>query len=452
MRRKTAVIIISFLSAAVVALGSYSWVSYNEAVVYKRNLDANYQHAFGELVTGMSEIDAALQKSVYITSPCMAGSICTELYGKAETAQMSLGVLPFSTQELEQVAGFICHVGDYAFALSRAAAKGAVITDEERENLKSLSETASLLSQNLLALQTDMYDGYLTMDELEASQDRMDEVESQMIPETIGNSMQKIEQEFPEVPSLIYDGPFSQHIVEAKPRLLEDKAEIDVNEGRRLAAEFLGVQQGRVYPTGEAAGKIPAYQYSMEIEGGEMNIAVSKQGGQVIYLLASRMPESSNISVEKAVGIAKQFLQRRGYENMVESYHIITNNVITINFAYEQDGVICYSDLIKVGVAMDNGSVSGFEAMGYISSHYKRDIPAAKVTADQARSKITKDLEILSENMALIPTDGKYEVLCYEFKCQAPDERHFIIYVNSATGDQEKILILLEDENGTLTL
>lgn len=452
MRRKTAVIAVSFLSAAVVALGAFSWVSYNKAELYKRNLDANYQHAFGELVTGMSQIDASLQKSVYATSPCMAGAICTELYGKAVTAQMSLGVLPFSTQEMEQVAGFICHVGDYAFALSRSAAKGATINDEERENLKSLSETASLLSQNLAALQADMYDGHLTMDELEAAQDRMDAVESEAVPDTIGSSMRRIEQEFPEVPSLIYDGPFSEHIVGAKPRMLENKVEIDENEGRQLAAKFLGMQQGRVYLSGESAGNIPAYYYTAEIDGGELNLAVTRQGGEVIYLLGSRIPQSSNIGAEKAVDIAQKFLQRRGYKNMVESYHIITSNVITVNFAYEQDGVICYTDLIKVGVAMDNGTVTGFEAMGYISSHYDRQLPSAKVTADQARTKVIKELEILSENMSLIPTEGKNEVLCYEFKCLAPDERHYLIYVNAVTGEQEKILILLEDENGTLTL
>ena len=48
--------------------------------------------------------------------------------------------------------------------------------------------------------------------------------------------------------------------------------------------------------------------------------------------------------------------------------------------------------------------------------------------------------------------DGKYEILCHEFKCEAEDGRHYIIYVNAVTGEQEKILILLEDENGALTL
>ena len=50
----------------------------------------------------------------------MISAVCTDVFGKAMTAQMSLGALPFSTQELEKTAGFISRVGDYAYSLSRA--------------------------------------------------------------------------------------------------------------------------------------------------------------------------------------------------------------------------------------------------------------------------------------------------------------------------------------------
>ncbi len=65
---------------------------------------------------------------------------------------------------------------------------------------------------------------------------------------------------------------------------------------------------------------------------------------------------------------------------------------------------------------------------------------------------VTDDLKILSEGLAVIPTAGKFELLCHEFKCEALDGRHYILYVNAETGQQEKILVLLEDENGSLTL
>ena len=103
-------------------------------------------------------------------------------------------------------------------------------------------------------------------------------------------------------------------------------------------------------------------------------------------------------------------------------------------------------------MACDTGAICSFEARGYINSHTARDLPEPSVTADEARTQVTQDLEILSEQLTLIPTAGQDERLCWEFKCRTDDERHVLVYVNAVTGQQEKILLLLEDENGTLTL
>ena len=50
------------------------------------------------------------------------------------------------------------------------------------------------------------------MDELDDAERRLDEAEESAVPETLSGGMRLIEEEFPEIPSLIYDGPFSEHI------------------------------------------------------------------------------------------------------------------------------------------------------------------------------------------------------------------------------------------------
>ncbi|MFR6426070.1 MAG: hypothetical protein ACLUNO_11430 [Oscillospiraceae bacterium] len=57
-------------------------------------MDANYRHAYGEVLNAVQELDAALQKSLYATTPAMACTVCTDIYSNAQTAQMALGVLP----------------------------------------------------------------------------------------------------------------------------------------------------------------------------------------------------------------------------------------------------------------------------------------------------------------------------------------------------------------------
>ena len=44
------------------------------------------------------------------------------------------------------------------------------------------------------------------------------------------------------------------------------------------------------------------------------------------------------------------------------------------------------------------------------------------------------------------------EVFCHECKCENGDGSLYIVYINAETGTEEKILILLESENGTLTI
>ena len=61
-------------------------------------------------------------------------------------------------------------------------------------------------------------------------------------------------------------------------------------------------------------------------------------------------------------------------------------------------------------------------------------------------------LKVLAHEMAIIPTSGKNETFCHEFKCENGDGSRYIVYINAETGNEEKILILLENENGTLTI
>ena len=137
---------------------------------------------------------------------------------------------------------------------------------------------------------------------------------------------------------------------------------------------------------------------------------------------------------------------------MEPTYYINQNNILTVNFAARQGDVLCYPDLIKVAVALDSGSIVGFEAEGYLMNHARRTLETPAVSEEAARAVLDPELECLSHQLVLIPTSGKYEVLCHEFKCRLEDGRHYIVYVNAQTGSEEKILILIEDERGTLTI
>mgnify|MGYP000864024051 CR=1 FL=1 len=442
----------SLLIAAFVIAGGLAVKGYQEAATYRWHLQTGYQHSFAELTTAMEELDTALQKGVYATSPCMLSSLLTQIYGKAMTAQLAVGQLPYSYVELEQTASFVAKTGDYALALSRSSTLNDGINQTELEGLRQLASLAGQLSQNLQNLQSRIYDGALKLEDVMTAEKLLSQTSEEGKETSAGSSFQTMEADFPEIPSLIYDGPFSEHLTGRAPVALEGLAYVTESQAAAAAGEFLGMAPEAFALISAGEGTMSTWGLSAPAEGGDIYVEVTQTGGKVVSLFTSSPITESIISKEDGVSIASAFLSERGFRNMADTYWIVDENKITVNFCPLLNGILIYPDLIRVTVSLDDGDVVGFEASGYLSNHRLRDLAAPAVSPDAAQQKVSKELKILSTTLALIPTGGEYEVLCQEFKCETPDGRHVIVYVNVLTGEEEKILLLLEDESGTLVI
>ncbi len=452
MHRKGRILVISFTAAAFAVLAGFVIRGYSRTAALRQQLAYDRQHAFAELTTAVYEMDAALQKVSCASSPSLISALCTDLFGKSMEAQMSLGELPYGNVELEQTADFIARVGDYAAALSKSAAAGRGWTGEERETVQALAKASSTLSQSLLDLQSDLYAGQLTLEDLEQVRSRLAGGAQSAGARYGGEAFQAIEEEFPEVPSLLYDGPFSQHLEGRSPKLLEGMEQVSQAQGQACAAAFLGLDPGRLVPTSAGGGALPTWGYSAQTQDGELYVEVTQTGGVVLSLLTSRIPGEEVFSASEGIQLSQDFLAVHGFSGMEPTYSMRQGHVLTVNFAYRQGEVLCYSDLIQVEVALDIGKVTGFEAAGYVTHHAQRTLPTPTLTLDQAQHALSPSLKLLAHQLALIPTAGEDELLCMEFKCATQDGRHCLIYLNALTGVEEKILLLLEDENGSLVL
>lgn len=451
-RKKKIVLLTSYILTGFIVFGGMAYSYYLKAEEYKLQLENNYQHAFSELVSGVSELDTALQKSLYATTPAMLSSVCTEVYGKAQSAQYALGEMPFSTYEFQNTSGFITKVGDYAYMLSKKAGSGAVNNEEDLNNLAKLSDTASILADNLNQLMADVNMTGVSIGKMKAVSSTAAKIGSDATSNVLKDSFTIMEGEFPETPSLIYDGPFSSHIADMKPKMLEGQSEITSDEALKKAAAFLGTKSSIIKSNGERTGNLPVYMFYANDDGGTISFEVTKKGGYVAAVFNSRLVKTSIMTPKDAVRVAMRFLQEKGYENMKQSYQVVDGNILTVNFAYTKDDVVCYTDLIKVSVALDYGKIVGFESQGYIMNHTDRTIPAIKVDENEAKKKVSPLLSILAHEMCIIPTSGKNEIFCHEFKCENESGSHYIVYINALTGAEEKILILLENASSQLTI
>ena len=446
------VLAVSFTAAAFAVSVGFGVQGYARAEDYRRQLDNGYRQAFTELTTAAGELDAALEKVTYATTPALFATLCAQAYATAQAAQSALGELPYGNVELEQTAAFFAKAGDYAMAMARGARAEGVCTDENRETLRGLAAAAGELSATLQALQLQLDGGALHPEDVAAVEARLAAAAEDGGQITGGSAFQTVEADFPRVPTLIYDGPFSEHLSSRTPQMLEGLPQVTEEEARRAAAAFAGLRAEVFTRTSDGAGNLPAWGFSALADGGELYVEITKQGGQVLQMLSSRPVGEAALSRKEGVEQAAAFLEEHGYRDMAPSYFLEGDGILTVHFAPGLDGVYCYPDLVKVGVALDNGDVVSFEAHGYLMNHGAREPAAPAVSADEAAERVDSSLTVLSRQLALIPTGGEYEVLCHEFKCQNADGGHVLVYVNAATGQQERILLLLEDENGTLVI
>lgn len=439
MKNKTSLRIISVLSAALVCAGAAAVTSSRAAAAAERAVRYQGQQAFSELCDAAAGLDTALQKTLYAVTPGMTASLCAEVYSRSQTAAAALSALPFPMQELEQTASFLSTAGDYAAFLLRRSGGGEELSDQDRENLRALSESAGLLAENLRQLQADAAAGLVDADASAAAEAGLP---------SLSDSFLQMEQEFPELPVLVYDGPFSSDVPERTPRMTENAGEVDEAAAALVASGFLGIRTNLASAQGSCDGKIPAWR----ISAGDYTVCVSRRGGYVVRAISARTPVRTVLSVEDGLKAAREFLARRRYPEMAESYHVLEGAALTVTFCAREGGAVCYPDMIKITVAMDNGELLRFDAESYLTCHGPRELPAPVLSREEAAAMIPHSLTLESQRLAVIPSDGTREIFCREMVCRTEDGRHCLVYFNAVTGRQERILLLLEDETGTLAV
>lgn len=445
MTRRRTIQLWAVAAAALFALSAVTVAGYLCAARYQRNLEYTYRRSFNDLSTHVSTMEVTLDKAVYANTATQQSAVAALLMQQAGGAKASLGVLPLQGDSMNTVQKFLTQVEDFSTMLNKKAAAGSPVTDDDRNTLDQLYNYAALLKADLAQVQNQFDSQSLSIGESETLIKNLDLEEA--VP-VFGDALAETAKNFQDYPTLLYDGPFSDHIAQQKPKLLEGKSEVTAAEAIENAADFLSLDKSSLSHTGDTDGNLPAYH----LTSGDKTIRVTKQGGIVLSLLDSRTVETASLTYEQAKEKAEEFLQKNDFGNVTESYYVINDNICTIQFFAKQDGVTLYPDLIKVAVSLDNGDICGYNATGYVMNHTSRTLKTPALTIKEARKSVSPALTIDSEETALIPTAGGSEVLCYQFRCTGKDSDQVLVYVNADTGMEEQIFIVLSSDNGILTI
>jgi len=411
-----------------------------DASVPQTMIDYGYRQSFSELLDYSGNIDVNLSKTFVSNDTREQQRLLIKISEESLLAEENLQRLPIEEENKYYTSKFINQVGDYAKYLNNKLIDGQSISKEEKSNLYRLYEINKELLNALGEIDQEIASG--------------EKVEKLFKGEkSIGNKkLTELEDMAVGYPELIYDGPFSDGLNTRKAKGISGSEYTESGAEKVFKSVFAKYGLSKVEVTGETAGQIPAYTIVATDEMGEEVYAqVSKVGGKVLMFEYNKPCEEGVLEQEECVKIGMGFLKDLGIDNMVPVWCETNDIMTTVNFAYRQDGVIVYPDLIKLNICRGEGVVFGMEANNYYLNHTERDFCQPKLSKAQAVARASQDMQVEGARLALIPKANDKEVLTYEISGEMDGDKYFV-YINACSGHEEQIFKVISTNQGNLLI
>ncbi len=444
--RRGAIRIVCFSLAFVLTLTGLAAQYRIKSLHQQRILENQLMQTMSDLTLYAGNVRSDLEKMQYVNTAPMLSKLSSKLWREASFAKDSLDRLPLAQSNMTNTNKLLSQIGDYCVSLSKHFNEGHPLTDEERKNLRLLHTYCDKMIAEIAAFQNELQTGSINYEMIRSDVQKTMNDDSD--PVSVAEGFAEFEEGFASYPTLIYDGPFSDHILTQTPRALIGKSDVLQEEALKTAQSSLS-SKSSLRASGMEFSRMPSWCF----EGDGTYATVTQWGGYLCTMSNDRIPQQSSIDAEDAVNRAQSYLESIGYQNMKPSYYEITGNLLTANFAAVQNSAILYPDLIKVGVALDNGEILSVDARGYLMNHADRaNRLSPTLSRERAQSSVSNSLTVKKANLCVIPSDGLTENLCWEFSCEASDGTQVLVYINAHTGIEEQLLILLISEHGQLTV
>lgn len=425
-----------------------------ERTDYRNYLQGQYSKNIYELLTAVDNIQDNLSKSAIVDDKNQRMLIFEEIFRYSTMASDRLHSLPIPQERVNETSKFLIQVGDFCYTLVKDSVSGEEITEEQLSAIDNLSDQSYELRENLNGLLQEINEGKVKWGEIRK---KATGVLPKSEEDVVGQKFQNIQKQVAQYPALIYDGPFSENILEIEPKVNEEK-EVSIEEAKDFLKKALANRDIKDIKerNSESNTKIESYGFNVTVNGRDEkeNIVcdISKRGGKVIYLMDNKALNKPNIDLEKAIEIGKEYLESLGYENMQPTYTLKYEDNVTINYVFTIDDILVYTDQIKLKVALDNGDIIGMEADKYLVSHTKnREIPTININADKGKENIGKRLELKNIKLVIVPGEMNKEKLCYEYSGTYRDDE-YKVYIDVTSGNFERIIKIINTVNGKLAI
>ncbi|MDD4797602.1 MAG: germination protein YpeB [Eubacteriales bacterium] len=428
--------------AALVTTGIWGGTQAAQVRQLRRAQDTAYARSLYELTDNMGNVELGLAKLMIAGSPGVNVALLSDIARRSDGVVQNVSSLPLAQAAAGDLMGFANLVGDYCRSLLEQASRGDPLTFEQIEQLKQLHNNCALINTDLKTI---------SQQSVSFSQMRIDSFFN-WESDDLSTKLYEMNQNGPQLPTLIYDGPFSDALTGRTPKGLPTGV-IDEEAAKAEVVRFLGLgDAGSLEPLGLCEGNISAYCFNaVNTQGNPVYLQVSRQGGKVIMMMEEVQAQAGTLSVEQCEQIGRDFLKDSGIEPVVSTWTQQYSNMAVINFAACDGDTTLYPDLIKVKVCMDTGAVAALDATSYYMNHAGRSLGTPGIPMDEARALVSMQLDIQREQLCVVPADGGNEKLAWEFMGKFAEET-YIIYLSAENGDEIQVFKVINTETGSLTV
>ncbi len=404
-------------------------------------LDSTYQKSFFDTVDQVDNIDLNLSKILATEDTSAMQKYLVDTAINSELAENDLQQLPLMDESKFYTTKLINQIGDYAKYLNNKIIDGEELSESDFNGLRQLYNANRELKDALQKTTAQMGEDYNFSEMMNGGDD---------VIISNFNELQNLSVQYPE---LIYDGPFSDGQTDREIKGLSGEEISKENAIENFNKVFANYNLKNVKSVGEVtSGKLQAYNVQGETDDGELVYAqITKTGGKLVMFDYAGECNAVKVDAESAESAALEFLSSVGLKSMKAVWINLAGNVYTINFAFEQDGVIVYSDLAKVRVCAETNKVIGFEGKSYYTNHTDRVIEKATLSERQAAEKVSSNIGVVTARLCVVPVGLNSEKLCYEFSGEF-DGSTYYVYIDATTGRQIEMFKVIESTEGQLLI
>lgn len=431
-------LLVVFLTIGIVGVGYWGYKEHQEKNAVLIHAENNYQRAFHELAYEMDLLHDEIGRTLAMNSrtslsPALAGVWRITSEARSDVGQLPLTLMPFNKTE-----EFLAQIGDFSYRTAIRDLEKEPLNDEEYATLEKLYKNAADIQDELRKVQhLALKNNLRWMDvELALATDR------NPADNTIIDGFKTVEKNVESYAENDFGPTFTSLKTEKRGVYRTEGKKISEEEAKKIARTFLSLKGGEEI-TVEKSGKGATNAfYSLTIKDPKTNnefyIDITETGGYPIWVMNNREIGEPKISLNDAGKKGLAFLKDHKFTNMELFDSAQYDNVGVFTYVVNQDGVRIYPEAIQMKIALDDGSIVGFSAKDYLSSHEKRTIPTAKLTVEQARQKINPSVKVMEEHQAIIVNELHKEVLCYEFVGTLGNDT-YQIFINADDGREEQV-------------